>query len=188
MCRPAGSKGHVTLDMATPPTGRPKKVPSTDTSGRTAQARRWRGPCSLLSCSVLITPSLGPGPPLARNGQGSLKLRPVLASEVPLLVLVPHYHGQSLDPSRYRSQCPTGKAATSPQQGRLSMGAGGGLPGGPPSWEGFPDDKLKGGALGRNCVEHTGAGPSLSCSVRGGAHPSPACCLPVLRQHPDRRK
>lgn len=86
VCRPAGSKGHVTLDMATQPTVWPKKVPSTDTSGRTARARRQGGPCSLLSCSILITPSPGTWPwALGKewSGKPQIEARPGLRSSPP---------------------------------------------------------------------------------------------------------
>lgn len=140
---------------------------------------------------------LGPCLPLARSGQEASNcgwlLRLALASEVPLLALVPHYHGQSLNPSRYRTQYPTQKAVTLPQAWTAQHGGGGlegcprGVPqaGSPSTGRGFQMDELRGGlGQGTMCGTLQGTDLSLSCSLSGGKCSSPAFSVQVLKKHP----
>ena len=106
--QPPGSKGHVILNMASQPKGQPKKVPSTGTLGPDRTGQGGEEGSDLSRLALPSSPcTLGPCLHLLRSGQGSLKLwvvvhaRPGLVTSPPCPV--PHYHGQSLDPSRYRT-------------------------------------------------------------------------------------
>lgn len=188
-CQPAGSEHHVLLDMATQPTGWPKKVPSTDTLGPDSTGQgSGEGPVlSSLAPSSSPCP-LGPCLPWARSGQRSLKLWVVAQAHPGLRGSPsrpgPSLHGQSLGPSRYRTQSPTRRAATSLPARAVSTESWRRLPRGVPpagaqsTGRGFPEDTLSGGFGGegdnvRNTPEQ---GPS-SFSLRRGRNASFTCLL-----------